>query len=189
MTIRSLAADMGVSPMSLYRHVRDKDDLLDEVVDRLLVRAWKPRPAEDWKAWIDEAADKFRQFLVTQPAALHVYLHHPVVSPSAVVRMEAMMGVLRDALGDEQAAQTSLRRHSHLHRRLRRPGGVPGRLERPRASGDQLSEQLAAYTTPASSTTVCAFSSTASNTTPASQTGAKQRPFQPNSDRRERPVG
>ena len=51
--------------MSLYRHVRDKDDLLDEVVDRLLVRAWKPRAdAADWRAWIAEAADKLRHFLV-----------------------------------------------------------------------------------------------------------------------------
>jgi hypothetical protein len=34
MPIRSLAADPGVAPMSLYRHIRDKDDLLNEVVDR-----------------------------------------------------------------------------------------------------------------------------------------------------------
>ena len=46
MTIRSLAAELGVAPMSLYRHVRDKDDLLDEVVERLLARSWKPRADE-----------------------------------------------------------------------------------------------------------------------------------------------
>jgi AcrR family transcriptional regulator len=52
MTIRSLAADLGISPMALYHHVRDKDDLLDEVVDRLLVRAWKPRvDPTDGRAW------------------------------------------------------------------------------------------------------------------------------------------
>jgi AcrR family transcriptional regulator len=106
MTIRSLAADLGVAPMSLYRHVRDKDDLLDEVVDRLLARAWRPRrQPDDWKAWIAEAADKLRQFLVSQPAALHVYLSHPVVSPAAIARMEAVMGVLRSALSDERAAR------------------------------------------------------------------------------------
>jgi TetR/AcrR family tetracycline transcriptional repressor len=106
MTIRSLASELGVAPMSLYRHVRDKDDLLDEVVDRLLTRVWQPRadPA-DWKAWIAEAADKLRNFLVSQPAALHVYLCHPVVSPAAVARMEAAMEVLRRALGDENSAQ------------------------------------------------------------------------------------
>lgn len=106
MTIRNLAADLGVSPMALYHHVRDKDDLLDEVVDRLLARAWKPRadPA-DWRAWILEAADKLRRLLVAQPGALHVYLTHPVVSPAAVARMDSVMDVLRQALGDEQSAQ------------------------------------------------------------------------------------
>ncbi len=149
MTIRSLAADMGVSPMSLYRHVRDKDDLLDEVVDRLLVRAWKPRAAkQDWKAWIGEAADKFRQFLVAQPAALHVYLHHPVVSPSAVVRMEAMMRVLRDALGNEQTARRAYGAlHTYTIGFAALEASRAGWSDR-ESSGNQLSEQLAAYTTP-----------------------------------------
>ena len=106
MTIRSLAADMGVSAMSLYRHVRDKDDLLDEVVDRLLARTWKPKgdPA-DWRAWVLEAEEKLRRFLVSQPAALYVFLAHPVVSPAALARMNAILVVFRDAVGDEQSAQ------------------------------------------------------------------------------------
>lgn len=106
LTIRSLAADLGVSPMALYHHVRDKDDLLDDVVDRLLARAWKPRadPAE-WQTWLVEAADKLRQLLVAQPAALHVYLTHPVTSPAALARMDSVMTVLRQSLGDEQHAQ------------------------------------------------------------------------------------
>lgn len=106
MTIRSLAAELGVGPMSLYRHVRDKDDLLDEVVDRLLAKAWRPAPVSgDGKAWILAAANKFRRFLVNQPAALHVYLRHPVVSSAAVARMTAMMEVLRAVTGDEDAAK------------------------------------------------------------------------------------
>jgi AcrR family transcriptional regulator len=43
MTIRSLAAELGVAPMSLYRHVRDKDDLSDEVVDRFLATMAPPQ--------------------------------------------------------------------------------------------------------------------------------------------------
>jgi TetR/AcrR family transcriptional regulator, tetracycline repressor protein len=105
LTIRSLAAELGVAPMSLYRHVRDKNDVLDEVVDRLLAKAWRPKAsAADWQSWIADAADTLRQFLVKQPAALAVYLSHPVVSPVAVARMEAMMAVLRRAIGDEEEA-------------------------------------------------------------------------------------
>lgn len=170
MTIRSLAADLGVAPMSLYRHVRDKDDLLNEVVDRLLVRAWRPRADEaDWKAWTTEAADKLRQFLVTQPAALHVYLRHPVVSRAAIARMEAMMRVLRPAVGDEEAAR---RAYAAIHTytigfaalEASRAGwdsspaaGLSaaqsasetlGRRERPDSGTQHMAEQLAAYTTP-----------------------------------------
>ena len=54
------------------------------------------RSRDDWQAWVIQAADKLRHFLVAQPAALHVYLRHPVVSPAAIDRMNAMMDVLRE---------------------------------------------------------------------------------------------
>jgi AcrR family transcriptional regulator len=135
--------------MSLYRHVRDKDDLLDEVVDRLLRKAWQPRQrAEDWTAWLAEAADKLRSFLVAQPVALHVYLRHPVVSPAAVERMEAVMAVLRGAGFTEPAAR---RAYAALHTytvgfaalEASRAAWTPG----PDEPG-QLAKQLADYTTP-----------------------------------------
>ncbi len=148
MSIRSLATDLGVAPMSLYRHVRDKDDLLDEVVDRLLAKAWRPAaPTGDWRAWVSEGADKFRRFLVSQPAALHVYLAHPVVSPAAVVRMNAFMDVLRQATKDEPSARAA---YAAIHTytlgfatlEAARAGWVP-------AVADGLATQLAAYTIPA----------------------------------------
>lgn len=108
MSIRSLAAGLRVAPMSLYRHIRDKDDLLDEVVDLLLAQAWRPAVSQDdWQAWLIETAVNFRQFLVTQPAALHVYLRHPVVSPAAIERMDAIMGVLVQAGLDEATARSA----------------------------------------------------------------------------------
>jgi TetR/AcrR family tetracycline transcriptional repressor len=148
MTIRSLAAELGVAPMSLYRHIRDKDDLLDEVVDRLLARAWRPSAAEDdWQAWLIGAAAKLRHFLVSQPAALHVYLSHPVVSPAAVERMNVMLDVLRRTGADEETAR---RAYGALHTytigfatlEASRAGWAPD-------DGDVggLAQQLAAYTT------------------------------------------
>jgi AcrR family transcriptional regulator len=147
MTIRSLAAELGVSPMSLYRHVRDKDDLLDEVVDRLLARAWRPCANErDWQTWVAEAADKLRCFLVAQPAALHVYLRHPVVSPSAITRMNAMMDVLRLGVVDEDAAR---RAYAAVHTYTIGFAALEGSRSgwTPEDSEDELARQLAAYTT------------------------------------------
>jgi TetR/AcrR family tetracycline transcriptional repressor len=113
MSIRRLAADLGVAPMSLYRHVRDKEDILDELVDRLLDESWQPIVSiADWRGWVIDAADRLRQLLVSQPAALQVFLAHPVVSPAAVERMNLMLNLLRDATANEVAAR---RAYSSVH--------------------------------------------------------------------------
>jgi AcrR family transcriptional regulator len=92
--------------MSLYRHVLSKDDLLDDVVDTLLAKAWRPtKDPSDWKGFVGEAAENLRRLLVSQPVALYVFLAHPVVSPAAVERMTAVMDVLRGATSDEESAR------------------------------------------------------------------------------------
>lgn len=149
MTIRGLAAELGVAPMSLYRHIRDKDDILDEVVEHLLAEVWRPSAdPSDWRAWISEAADRLRQFLVSEPAALHVYLTHPVVSASAIARMESMIEVLRQALPDEEAARrayAAIQTYTVGFAALEasRAGWNPSGAE-----VSDLAKQLAAFTTP-----------------------------------------
>lgn len=147
MTIRSLAAGLGVSPMALYRYIRGKDDLLGEVVDRLLAGSWRPAlPPDGSRAWLTEAAVKFRHFLVSQPAALHVYLQHPVASPAALERMAAVIDVLHRAGLDDQAAG---RAYGALHTYT--IGFAALEASRSRAAlGDDgapgVSRRLAAYT-------------------------------------------
>ncbi|MEO9180419.1 MAG: TetR/AcrR family transcriptional regulator, partial [Acidimicrobiales bacterium] len=46
LTIRSLSAELGVATMSIYGHVKDRDDILDEITDRLLAKQWRPRCSE-----------------------------------------------------------------------------------------------------------------------------------------------
>lgn len=150
MSIRSLAVDLGVAPMTLYRHVRDKDDLLDEVVDRLLARSWKPSLSrEDWRAWVTQAADKLRRFLVTQPAALHVYLRHPVASPAAVARMNAMMDVLRRGMNDDEdrARRAYAAIHTYTLGFAALEAGRAGWSPR-NDDVDGLARELAEYTSP-----------------------------------------
>ena len=148
MTIRSLAAELGVAPMSLYRHIRDKDDLLDEVVDRLLAKAWRPSAAEgDWQEWVIEAAANLRTFLVSHPAALHVYLRHPVVSPAAAERMDAMIDVLRGTGADEETAR---RAYGALHTYTIGFAALEASRARSAPATEEVSslaQQLAAYTT------------------------------------------
>ncbi|HEY8300661.1 MAG TPA: TetR/AcrR family transcriptional regulator C-terminal domain-containing protein [Jatrophihabitans sp.] len=105
LSIRALAATLDVSPMALYRHVADKHDLMAAVVDQLWAERWEPGlPRTEWRAWIIDAADRQRRFLVEKPAALRVYLEQPVVSAAAMERMGACIEVLRAALGDDDRA-------------------------------------------------------------------------------------
>lgn len=106
LTIRALATEIGVAPMSVYRHVTNKVDLLSDVVDRMLAEVWRPdREKDDWREWTVAAADRLRTFIVAEPAAREVYLDHPVVSPVAVARMDEMVRVLAAGLGDENLAR------------------------------------------------------------------------------------
>ena len=149
MTIRSLAGELGVAPMSLYRHVRSKDDLLGEVLDRLLAPAWRPRVDEGlWQAWVADAANRLRGLLVSEPVALQVYLRHPVVSPAAIERMDAMIAVLRAAGLDEQAAESAYAAVQNYTLGFAALEASRERWRSPRSARDPLTERLAGYTTP-----------------------------------------
>jgi AcrR family transcriptional regulator len=135
--------------MSLYRYIRDKDDLMGEVVDELLRRgdAAPPRTGT-WQSRIMAAADALRELLVTEPAALYVYLRHPVVSPAAVDRMEKMLSLLRKAGFDEASAReayAAIQTYTIGFAALEasRAGW------RPDAHSDPLSIELSAFATPA----------------------------------------
>ncbi|MGN6605552.1 MAG: TetR/AcrR family transcriptional regulator [Jatrophihabitans sp.] len=158
-SIRSVATRLGVTPMALYRHVANKDDLLDEVVDRLFADRWRPAVDDrDWRRWITEAADRFRGFLVEQPAALHVYLRHPVVAPVAAERMDACLDVLTRGLGARPAArrayaalQTYTIGFAALEANREAAGAAPaaGRARVPTAAEERRRRELASYSSPA----------------------------------------
>jgi TetR/AcrR family tetracycline transcriptional repressor len=115
MTIRSLAADLGVAPMTLYGHIKDRDDLLDEVADRLLAKHWRPRKKFDtWQEWTMEVARRFRRLLVNEPPVLHVFLSHPVASPAASERMRTVLEVLHSAgFAEEEALRIFATVHTY----------------------------------------------------------------------------
>jgi AcrR family transcriptional regulator len=149
-SVHALAADLGVAPVSLYRHLSGTDGVLDEAVDRLLARAWPPEASErDWRAWLAEAASRLRDFLVSQPAALHVYLRHPVASPAAIARMGAVIRVLRQAGLNESAARGA---YGALHTYTVGFAALEASRAWQASGGEHagdgiLARQLAAYTT------------------------------------------
>src|SRR6266540_1855700 len=69
LSMHKLGAELGVKAMSLYKHVADKDDILDGIVDLL----WDEIPAEpaagDWREAIRQLAAALRDLVHRHPHA------------------------------------------------------------------------------------------------------------------------
>ncbi len=106
LTMRGIADELGVTAMSLYAHIANKDDLLDEVIDLLLAREGLPDAGLDWRNWLVDAAERLRLLLLAQPALLDRYRRRPVGVPAALTRMEAALDVLvRAGFADDVAVE------------------------------------------------------------------------------------
>src|SRR3954467_5496937 len=56
LSMRRVAAELGAAPMSLYRHVRDKDELLLAMMDAAIAEVSLPAPPADWRDGLELAA-------------------------------------------------------------------------------------------------------------------------------------
>jgi AcrR family transcriptional regulator len=68
-TMRHVGRELGVEAMSLYNHVRDKDDILDGITEEVLRGFDMPR-AEDWTEAARLAAREFRRILLAHPSVM-----------------------------------------------------------------------------------------------------------------------
>jgi len=50
LSMRKLGQELGVEAMAIYRHVKDKDDLLDGVVHVLVSQIGRPEAGDSWRA-------------------------------------------------------------------------------------------------------------------------------------------
>jgi TetR/AcrR family transcriptional regulator, tetracycline repressor protein len=107
LTIRRIATELGVTPMALYWHFRNKEELLAALGDQI----WSELDTD-----VDESAPWDRQLRGLLESLLHVLRSHPCASQlilegekqsdAALVASETALGVLRrGGFGPEQAAE------------------------------------------------------------------------------------
>src|SRR4030088_2786511 len=63
LTMRRVAQDVGSSPMSIYRHVRDRDELLVLLLDKLAAELPRPRLPREPRARLEAACRAMRDGL------------------------------------------------------------------------------------------------------------------------------
>jgi AcrR family transcriptional regulator len=98
LSMRKLGQELGVEGMALYRHVRDKDAILDGIVDMVMGEVSAPDPTADWKAGLRELALASRSVMLRHPWAPAVIVTRPDVGPETLRHIDRVLGLL-DAAG------------------------------------------------------------------------------------------
>jgi AcrR family transcriptional regulator len=97
LTMQAVADRLGVTPMALYRHVANKSDLLDGVVERLLGEIVPPDDELGWDDQLIAIGRAVRGAARRHPAVFPLLLQRPATTPTAKRARERVYAVLRKA--------------------------------------------------------------------------------------------
>ncbi len=97
LTIRSLAQELGAKPMSLYHYVRNKDEILDGIVDLVFGEFDLPEPGGEWRAEMRRRANSARRVLRRHPWAIALLQSRTNPGPATLRHHDAIIGALRGA--------------------------------------------------------------------------------------------
>lgn len=97
LTIRSLAYELGVKPMSVYHHVANKDEILDGIVDLVFSEIELPSAAGDWRSEIRRRAASAREVLRRHSWAIGLMESRTTPGPATLRHHDAVLATLRRA--------------------------------------------------------------------------------------------
>jgi AcrR family transcriptional regulator len=95
LSMRKLAQALDVVPMALYRHVANKDELLDALVDVVIGEIDPPLEGADWKTTIRTRILSARRALLRHPWASRVMESRKTPTPVVLEYMDSMIGMFR----------------------------------------------------------------------------------------------
>ncbi|GAA3555623.1 TetR/AcrR family transcriptional regulator C-terminal domain-containing protein [Amycolatopsis ultiminotia] len=105
LSMRKLAAELGVEAMSLYNHVKNKGDLLDGLAARVFESVPLPDPAQPWETRVRRFAEACHLAFTGHPAVLRTLVAAEANprSPGALRVIDGLLGALLEAGLDEPA--------------------------------------------------------------------------------------
>ncbi len=117
-SLRRLAQELGVTPMALYRHVRDKQDLINamtEVVLEGIDATVGFRPEMTWAERMRLAIDNYKEQLAARPLALPLSIAYSGEGPPSFWKtLEDLLAILLDAGFGRREAIVLIRMISNL---------------------------------------------------------------------------
>ncbi|MGL5819002.1 MAG: DUF429 domain-containing protein, partial [Phycicoccus sp.] len=96
-SMRAVAGRLGVEAMSLYHHVRGRDDLLDGMVDAVFAEIHRPATGGDWRDELRRRSVSGREALRRHPWAVGLMDSRRSPGPATIAHHDAVLGCLRSA--------------------------------------------------------------------------------------------
>ena len=93
LSMRNIAQELDVVPMALYKHVANKDELLDGMVDAVIKEIDPPIEQADWKTTMRERILSGRRALLRHPWASQVIESRAEPTPMVIGFIDSMMGI------------------------------------------------------------------------------------------------
>ena len=97
LSMRRVAVELDSATMSLYRHVRDKDQLLIFMIDAAFAEWRAPKSGDGWQDLLAEAAREMWRIFCRHPWLAPAYsVTRPLVVPSGLAYTEHVLATLLD---------------------------------------------------------------------------------------------
>lgn len=95
LSMRKLGQELDVEAMALYRHVRNKDDILDGIVDVIVGEIDAPEPGDDWQSALRQKIVAARQVMLRHPWAPRVIEERTSLGPAVLGYVDTVLGIMR----------------------------------------------------------------------------------------------
>src|SRR5918999_6212252 len=93
-TMANVGARLGVEAMSLYRHIGNKEEMLDGLVDRVFAEIEVPADAPDWREALRRRAVSVHDALRRHPWAIGLMESRSQPGPATLGHHDAMLALL-----------------------------------------------------------------------------------------------
>ena len=97
LTIRKIAEEIGVKPMTIYHHVPNKEAIIDGMVDRVFAEIDLPPTDTDWRSAMLVRCRSMRTVLADHPWAAPLMETRTSPGPATLTHHDAVLGCFRRA--------------------------------------------------------------------------------------------
>ncbi|WP_327304897.1 TetR/AcrR family transcriptional regulator C-terminal domain-containing protein [Streptomyces sp. NBC_01298] len=95
LSMRRLAQELDVVPMALYKHVANKEELLDGMADAVVGEIDPPAAGPDWRPVVRGRILSARRVLLRHPWAARVIESRTGPTPAVLAYLDSMAGLFR----------------------------------------------------------------------------------------------